>query len=98
MSILDQIMAYEDGEQTEEEYFAMFAELVKTGLAWQLQGVYGRTAVEGEQHHLRPTGRTGRAGQLADRGRHRPAARGPQGRPGHPRLLHRRVDRRREAH
>jgi hypothetical protein len=44
MSILDQIMAYEDGEQTEEEYFAMFAELVKTGLAWQLQGVYGRTA------------------------------------------------------
>lgn len=45
MSILDQIMAYEDGELSADEVIELFAELVASGMAWQLQGHYGRTAV-----------------------------------------------------
>jgi len=38
------LMAFENGELDTEETVELFSDLVKTGLAWQLQGFYGRTA------------------------------------------------------
>jgi len=38
------IIAFETGETTEEEVIELFQYLVNTGLAWSLQGTYGRTA------------------------------------------------------
>lgn len=39
------IMAFEDGELGEDEVIAGFQELINSGLVWQLEGFYGRTAV-----------------------------------------------------
>lgn len=44
MDMLDKIMAYESGEMDEQDTVGFFQELVDSGLAWQLQGSYGRTA------------------------------------------------------
>ena len=38
------IIAYEEGELGAMDTLKLFAYLVKTGLAWQLQGCYGRAA------------------------------------------------------
>lgn len=38
------IIDYEGSEQSAEETLRLFQYLVDTGLAWQLQGHYGRTA------------------------------------------------------
>jgi hypothetical protein len=45
MTQIDQIIAYENGELSDNETIELFAELVKTGMAWSLQGHYGRTAM-----------------------------------------------------
>lgn len=44
MDSLDQIMDYEAGLLDEDETIALFQGLVNSGLAWRLQGSYGRTA------------------------------------------------------
>lgn len=44
MDYIDKIIAYESGEMTEDEVVEFFQQLVDSGLAWQLQGSYGRTA------------------------------------------------------
>jgi hypothetical protein len=41
-----QIIAYESSELDDDETLALFQHLVTTGLAWSLQGHYGRTAAE----------------------------------------------------
>ena len=40
------IIQYENDELNDEETIELFQELINTGLAWQLQGHYGRTAVQ----------------------------------------------------
>lgn len=42
--MFDKIAAYESGELDEEEIIELFQQLINTGLAWSLQGHYGRTA------------------------------------------------------
>jgi hypothetical protein len=43
-TIIDQIVRYENGEMDEQETLELFDELIATGLAWTLQGCYGRMA------------------------------------------------------
>lgn len=38
------IIEFESGELEHDEVIGLFQQLVDTGLAWQLQGSYGRTA------------------------------------------------------
>lgn len=44
MATLDFIIAFENGELDEEEIVEGFQGLIDSGLVWQLQGTYGRTA------------------------------------------------------
>ena len=44
LSVLDQICRYELGEMDGQETIDFFQELITTGLAWSLQGSYGRQA------------------------------------------------------
>jgi hypothetical protein len=44
MSQLNKIIAYEQGELDEEGIIDLFQELITSGMAWKLQGSYGRTA------------------------------------------------------
>jgi len=42
--LLDGLIGFEQGTLDEDEVIDLFQHLVDTGLAWQLQGFYGRTA------------------------------------------------------
>ena len=42
--MLSQIIAYESGELDDVETVTLFQSLIDSGLAWSLQGHYGRTA------------------------------------------------------
>jgi hypothetical protein len=44
MEMLDQIIRYENGEMGTEEIVPFFQQLINNGMAWTLQGHYGRTA------------------------------------------------------
>ena len=45
MNQIDKIIAYEQGELGETETVELFQELIDNGMAWKLQGHYGRTAM-----------------------------------------------------
>ena len=43
---VDELMEYEDGNMDREKVIDLFQRLVKNGMAWTLQGSYGRMAME----------------------------------------------------
>jgi hypothetical protein len=42
---INDIMSYENGEMEEEEMIEFFQSLINSGMAWTLQGSYGRMAM-----------------------------------------------------
>lgn len=52
---LSQMIAWEQGDLSQDETVALFQELIDSGLVWRLQGCYGRQAsalVDGGLCHL----------------------------------------------
>lgn len=43
-NIVGEIMAFEAGELDDDDTIALFQRLINSGMAWQLQGSYGRNA------------------------------------------------------
>jgi hypothetical protein len=43
-SMVDKIIRYETGQMDEAETIQFFQELINSGMAWSLQGHYGRVA------------------------------------------------------
>jgi len=44
MPSIDFIIRFENGEAEEEEVITEFQNMINSGMVWQLQGFYGRTA------------------------------------------------------
>ena len=58
MRLVDQLIAYEEGQLTEDEEVALFEHLVETGTCWQLSGHYQRVAATLiEAGLIKPAGR-----------------------------------------
>jgi len=54
LDLSERIIAFEQGAMTDEDVAPFFQDLIDTGLAWQLQGTYGRMAmrlIEGGECH-----------------------------------------------
>ena len=45
MDQLEMMMAWEEGTLSDEDTVSLFQRLIDSGLAWSLQGCYGRTAL-----------------------------------------------------
>ena len=43
--LVSKIMKWEAGEMSNKETVRFFGQLVKSGMAWRLQGMYGRMAI-----------------------------------------------------
>jgi hypothetical protein len=41
----DSIIEFEDGQQSHDDTIAMFQSMINSGMAWKLQGSYGREAM-----------------------------------------------------
>ena len=44
------LIAFESGALSEEQIIELFQDLVDSGMVWELQGVYGRTALSLIEH------------------------------------------------
>ena len=44
--LCSQMIAYEEGELNEQQTLELFSQLIKNGMAWTLQGHYGRMATQ----------------------------------------------------
>ena len=44
LDLLDEMMAWEEGKLDQSETVSLFQKLVDNGMAWTLQGMYGREA------------------------------------------------------
>lgn len=44
MPNVNDIIAFENGEMDEEQTFEFFQGMINSGVVWELQGAYGRTA------------------------------------------------------
>jgi hypothetical protein len=44
LRVVDQLIAYEEGEITQDEEIALFQHLIDTGTCWHLNGHYQRVA------------------------------------------------------
>jgi hypothetical protein len=45
LDLTDKIIAYEQGDLSDEETIDLFQHLIDSGMAWRLQGHYGRMAM-----------------------------------------------------
>ncbi len=43
-NIINMIIEFESGEISNKDFLKLFSYLIKSGVVWQLQGLYGRTA------------------------------------------------------
>jgi hypothetical protein len=43
---ISKMSKYESGQMSDREVVDLFAELIKSGAVWKLQGDYGQTAIE----------------------------------------------------
>lgn len=63
--LVSNIMDYEAGKMSEKNEIKFFSHLIKSGLAWSLQGHYGRTAAA-----MIDDGIIRKDGAITEKGRH----------------------------